>query len=374
MPLDPLFAERLRVHRRYLIGQVLGDAKRRLTERWARRPGASATPQDAPDPGAPASQASRPATPGGEAPPAPPASHGEKSRAKHRRDVFAWDRKELADVGTPGPSLRITEHLVPVAGYPDVRVRIYHPDDTDVPPPVCLAFYGGAFRVGGIDSPTTDAAYRRRAAASGVAIAAADYALAPEHRDPTQVEQGWAAWEWLIAHGAEVGVDASRLAVQGTSAGGCLAAAVTLVNRDRAGHPVRLQILEVPVVDLTGRHIDLRPTWAMGVPAILMRRELRSIQHTYLGDPARAREPYASPLRAPSHAGLPPAVILTAEYDALRRNGSAYATALRRAGVPASAAQYAGVTHDIPIFTGALTAARLWEADVVWALRTLHDD
>jgi acetyl esterase len=368
MPLDPLFAERLRVHRRYLIGQAIADVKRRFSERWA-RPRAQA-PQATPSSAASAASAAS-AVP--TAAPAPPASLGEKSRAKHRRDVFAWDRKELAEVGTPGPSLRVTEHVVPVPGYPDVRVRIYHPDSAQGPAPVCLAFYGGAFRVGGIDSPTTDAAYRRRAAASGVAFAAVDYALAPEHRYPTQVEQGWAAWEWLVAHGHDVGVDASRLAVQGTSAGGCLAAALTLVNRDRTAHPVRVQILEVPVVDLTGRHIDLRPTWAMGVPAILMRRELRSIQRTYLGDAARAREPYASPLRAPSHKGLPPAVILTAEYDALRRNGSAYATALRRAGVPASAAQYAGVTHDIPIFTGALTAAQQWEADVVWALQRLHE-
>jgi acetyl esterase len=369
------------VHRRYLIGQALDDAKRRIVPRWMRRGG------KAPGAGEVAVAAGTVAAGGivaredaagadaaAGAAAAARASQGAKARAKHRRDVFAWDRRELADVGTPGPALRITEHRVPVPGYPDVRVRIYHPDAGAEPPPVCLAFFGGAFRVGGIDSPTTDAAYRRRAAASGVAIAAVEYSLAPEHRYPTQVEQGWAAWEWLVAHAGEVGVDATRLAVQGTSAGGCLAAALTLVNRDRAAHPVRLQILEVPVVDLTARYIDLRPTWKMGVPSILMRRELRSIQRTYLGDIARAREPYASPLRAPSHAGLPPAVILTAEYDALRRNGAAYAAALRRAGVSASAAQYAGVTHDIPVFTGALAAARLWEADVVWALRTLHTD
>ncbi|KHK95824.1 hypothetical protein LK09_17480 [Microbacterium mangrovi] len=378
MPLDPLFAKRLRVHRRYLIGQALEDAKRRLVPAWIRRgdsprAGAVAVAAEAVAAGAVAAGADAAgADASGRAAAATRAAAGTRARAKHRRDVFAWDRKELAEVGTPGPELRITEHTVPVPGYPDVRVRIYHPDAGAERPPVCLAFYGGAFRVGGIDSPTTDAGYRRRAAASGVAIAAVDYALAPEHRYPTQVEQGWAAWEWLAAHEDEAEVDASRLAVQGTSAGGCLAAAVTLVNRDRARHPVQLQILEVPVVDLTGRHIDLRPTWKMGVPAFLMRRELRSIQRTYLGDIARAREAYASPLRAASHAGLPPAVILTAEYDALRRNGSAYATALRRAGVPASASQYTGVTHDIPIFTGALAAARLWEADVVWALRTLH--
>jgi acetyl esterase len=359
--LDPFFAERLRVHRRYLIGQALQTAKRRFT---ARPHAVDAARQDAAGPEA--ARASGPRTS------EPALSPAAKARAKHRRDAFAWDRKELAEVGTPGPALRTTEHSVPVEGHPDVRVRVYHPDSSDTPPPVCLSFYGGAFRIGGIDSPTTDAACRRRAAASGVAIAAVDYALAPEHRYPTQVEQGHAALEWLIAHGGEAGVDASRLAVQGTSAGGCLAAAVTLLNRDRAGHAIRLQILEVPVVDLSARHIDFRPTWRMGVPAILMQRELRSIQRTYLGDLSRAREPYASPLRAASHADLPPAVILTAEFDALRRNGAAYADALRRSGVQASAVQYQGATHDIPIFTGALAAARRWEQDVVTALRSLH--
>jgi len=357
MPLDPFFAERLRVHRRYVIGQVLGAAKQRLTARWTpvveRANGT--TDRD------PSSRSA-----------ARSATAGEVARAKHRRDAFAWDRKELAEVGTPGPPLRTTEHIVPVSGFPDVRVRIYHPDAAELPP-VCLSFYGGAFRIGGIDSATTDAGCRRRAAASGVAIAAVDYALAPEHRYPTQVEQAHAALEWLIGHGTEAGVDASRLAVQGTSAGACLAASLTLVNRDRAGHPLRVQILEVPVVDLTGRHIDSRPTWMMGVPAFLMRRELKSIQRTYLGDLSRAREAYASPLRATSHRGLPPAVILTAEFDALRRDGAAYTDALRRAGVEAVAVQYQGATHDIPVFTGALAAARHWEAQIVAALRTLHE-
>jgi len=99
---------------------------------------------------------------------------------------------------------------------------------------------------------------------------------------------------------------------------------------------------------------------------------MRSIARTYIPEAARAREPYASPLRATSHAGLPPAVILTAEYDPLRGDGDAYAAALRDAGVEASAVRYLGVTHDIPMFTGVLDSARRWEADIVSALRRLH--
>ena len=363
MPLDPFFAQRLRTHRRYLIGKALGDLKRKLP--WASLPARAKTKADA------AASASPAASPVKTAPqPAP--SGPREARARHRRAALGWDRTEQRTVGTPGPDLRTTEHMVPVPGYPDVRVRIYHPD-TPGPVPACLTFYGGAFRIGGIDYPTTDAAHRRRAAASGVALVAVDYALAPEHRYPTQIEQAYAALEWVFASGAELGLDTDRVAVDGASAGACLAAALTLMNRDRAQHPIRLQILEVPVVDLTGGHIDLAATRAVGIPSPIVTRELRSVRRTYLGGADRACEAYASPLLADSHAGLPPALILTAEYDPLRRQGEVYAAALRTAGVEASAARYLGVTHDIAIFTGVLAAARRWEAEVVSALRTLHN-
>lgn len=376
MPLDPFFAARLHTHRRYLIDQAIGDLKHWMP--WARAAAqhaadsgasdAAAAPssahQHAPQPAQPKPAAPKPRRPAKVAP--------SVARARHRRAAIGWDRTELRTVGTPGPDIPTTEHTVPVPGYPDVRVRIYRPTD-EAPVPACLTLYGGAFRIGGIDYPTTDAANRRRAVASGVAMVAVDYALAPERRYPTQVEQVYAAFEWMIRNAEELGIDPDRVAVGGTSAGGCLAAALTLVNRDRARHPIRLQILEVPVVDLTGRHIDLAPTRSVGIPSILALRELWSVRRTYLGPASRAREPYASPLRAANHAGLPPALILTAEYDPLRGEGAAYAAALRASGVDASAVRYLGVTHDIPIFTGVLAAARRWEAEVVAALRTLHD-
>ncbi|MGX1701988.1 alpha/beta hydrolase [Microbacterium sp. NPDC055357] len=342
MPLDPFFAERLRVHRRYLLGQAVGSARSRLAALWPfSRPPASSSPK---------------------APLSP--------RARHRRAALAWDRTELRTVGTSGPDLPTSEHEV--AAEPSFRVRVYRPTLAENPLPAVLAFFGGAFRIGGIDYPTTDAAFRRRAQDAGVVIVAVDYALAPEQRYPVQVEQAYRALEWLFAQADDLGIDRDRIAVAGTSAGANLAAALTLVNRDRAAMPLRLQLLEVPVTDLTGRHLDLRATRALGIPSIIALRELRSVARTYLGEAGDAREPYASPLRAPSHAGLPPAVILTAEYDPLRGDGAAYGAALRAAGVDASVAQYLGVTHDTPLFTGVLPAARRWHDDVVAALRRLH--
>jgi acetyl esterase len=286
-----------------------------------------------------------------------------------------WDRTELETVGTPGPDVRTTEHEVAVPGHPPVRIRIYYPEATELGVvPAWLTFFGGAFRIGGIDYPTTDAANRRRAAEARVAMVAVDYALAPEHRFPTQIEQAHAALVWLYAHAEELGIDAQRIGVAGTSAGASIAAALTLANRDRSGLPIRLQLLEVPVTDLTGRHLDLRPTRALGIPSIIALRELRSVARTYLAHPSDARNPLASPLRATTHAGLPEAVILTAEYDPLRGNGDAYAARLRASGVEASAVQYLGVTHDTAIFTGALPAARRWHRDVIGTLVRLHDD
>lgn len=354
MPLDPFFAERLRVHRRYLIGQALAALRGRLAG-WR---GVLGRPSAAPAP---------PQTAPADAPSAPVPT----PRQRHRAAALAWDRTELATVGTSGPALRTVEHVVAVPGRPAVRVRIYYPDG-DGPVPAVLSLFGGAFRIGGIDYPTTDAAHRRRAARARVAMVAVDYALAPEHRFPTQIEQAHAALVWLAGNAESLGIDGTRLGIAGVSAGASIAAAVTIANRDRTQIPLRLQVLEVPVTDLTGLHLDLRATWALGIPSLIALRELRSVARTYLNDPRDARNPLASPLRAPSLAGLPEAVILTAEYDPLRRDGAAYAARLRAAGVEAAAVRYLGVTHDISLFTGALAAARRWDGDVIAALARLH--
>jgi len=362
MPLDPFYVDRLRLHRRHLYDRALAAARARLVALWPFG-GWGSAPAATPSP-----ESSRAEAPGPDT-----QTPRARARAQHRKKALKWDRSELETVGTSGPDIPISEHIVSPDGVPSFRVRIYRPSPDDgTLVPGCMALYGGAFRIGGIDFPTTDAGYRRRAADSGVAIVAVDYALAPEHRYPTQVRQAYAALEWLFQHAAEVGVDPERIGIMGTSAGGNLAAAVTLLNRDGPGLPLRLQVLEAPVTDLTGKHIDLAALRALGIPSVLVRRELRSVARTYLPRARNAKEPSASPLLAPSHAGLPPAVVLTAEYDPLRGDGAAYAAALRAAGVDASAVRYLGVTHDTPLFTGALPAARRWHDDIVTALRRLH--
>ncbi|MFZ4843376.1 alpha/beta hydrolase [Mycetocola saprophilus] len=293
--------------------------------------------------------------------------------AWEERNALLWDRKLHGRVGLDGPDLTTREFVIPVPGFPEVRVRLYLPD-TPAPKtgfPAVLAFFGGAFHVGGIDYTSVDAGFRRRTRDARVAYLAVDYARAPGSRFPTPVEQGYAALDWLFARASQLGLDPNRIGITGASSGGNIAAAVTLANRARAAHPLRLQLLEVPSLDLTGSHIDLRPLREMRVPKFLVARELRAIRSRYLAHPDQARTQLASPLLAADLAGLPTAHILISEYDTLRGDGAAYARALREAGVSASAIEFQGATHDAGMYTAVVPLAEHWHLHAVAILRTL---
>ncbi|PFG30369.1 alpha/beta hydrolase [Paramicrobacterium agarici] len=290
-----------------------------------------------------------------------------------RKNARAWDTRFFERIGVHGPGLDTEDHTVAVAGFPDVRVRLYRPAASERKSrPAVIAFFGGSFQLGGIDWTSEDALFRSRTADSGVITIAVDYALAPEHRFPTPVEQGYAVLEWMHENAEELGVDATKIALNGISSGGNIAAAVALANRQRSQHPVCMQILEVPTLDLTGKHLDLRPLRTLRVPYFFARREMVGVAKAYLGDRTRARHPLASPLLATSLRGLPPATILTAEYDVLRGDGAAYAHALRAAGVDATAVEYKGAVHDTVDYRAVVPLAERWHRDVVSALQTLH--
>ncbi|MCP2031470.1 acetyl esterase [Okibacterium sp. HSC-33S16] len=396
MPLDPYFQEMYLARRRDMVAEARATVTGFLTTAlekvapWRRGPAATA-PTTAPQ--TVGNTAAGTATAGAEAAstvktPAPKAtapkrqlSAAEKAKRKtpawKRRNAQKWDTKLYGRVGLTPPEVDITDYTVTVPDYPSVRVRVYRPIDArgnaSSTLPAVLAFFGGSFQLGGVDYTSVDAAFRMRTVDARVIHVAVDYALAPEHRYPTQIEQGYAALRWLVENAADLGVDPERIGINGTSSGGNLAAAVTLLNRDRFGHPLKVQILEVPVTDLTGTAIDMSPIREMRIPRFLARRELVQVANAYLGDRSRAKEPYASPARALTHRGLPPAVIFTAEYDALRLDGEAYAAALRASGVDASAVRYQGATHEAAMYTKVVPLARRWHADVVTALRALHD-
>jgi acetyl esterase len=297
--------------------------------------------------------------------------------AGRRRVAAENDDAVSAALGiTPLPTAT-EEHIVPVDGHPDVRVRVYWPSEERTPPgsglPILVYFYGGGFTIAGIDWVSWDARFRARARDAGIIIVAADYAHAPEERFPTQPEQCWSAFEWAHAHAEELGASRDRMAVGGASSGGDLAAAVTLMNRDRSAHLIALQLLENPALDLTMGHADMSGIDAR-MPGVIVRAVGRNLVRQYVGDDsAAARGPYASPLLAVTHEGLPPAVILTSELDPLRGDGEAYARALSAAGVPVTAMRFIGQTHGSLGSTGHVPAADTAHRLVVSELRTLHE-
>jgi len=301
-----------------------------------------------------------------------------KDPVLRRANALEHDRRIFDLLGVPAVDVATEEHVVAVEGDRDVRVRIYYPGAgvPIEPVPGFIGFFGGGFVQGGIDYPSYDATYRRRARDSGVAMLAVDYALSPEVRFPAPVEQGYAVLAWAHDHAEQLHLDPARLGIGGVSSGGNIAAAVTLVNRDRRGIPLRVQVLEVPSTDLTLRSIDASAARALTkLPGVLARQLLRPLVSSYLGPDARslARDPRASPLLAASHASLPPAHIFTAELDPLRGDGERYAEALWRAGTSATTVRYGGQTHGSSGLVGISPGATRWHADVVAILNSLRE-
>jgi acetyl esterase len=234
----------------------------------------------------------------------------------------------------------VTDHRVATADG-DVPVRVYQPaGDAAGPRPVLVYFHGGGWVIGSVE--THDHTCRSLANGTGAAVVSVDYRLAPEHPYPAGLHDCLAAVGWVVDNAAELGVDASRLAVGGDSAGGNLAALVAQRARDE-GPPIRFQLLIYPVTDLTLSHGSIDEN---GEGYFLTKEAMLWFRECYLGqgDPSDAA---VSPLHAPAAAldGLPPALVITAEYDPLRDEGEAYAAALRAAGVEATAARYDGVIH-----------------------------
>jgi acetyl esterase len=190
------------------------------------------------------------------------------------------------------------------------------------------------------------------------------YRLAPEHKFPAAVDDCRTAVAWIAAHAAELGVAPDRLAVAGDSAGGNLAAVVTL---DRGGPALAAQVLVYPNTDHRGDTESMREN---DDPAAFNRRSVAWYWGHYLASPDDGRDPRASPLLAEDLTGLPPALVITAEHDPLRDEGERYAERLRAAGVPVIATRYAGVAHGFFAMSGVVDAAREARAEVAAFLRT----
>lgn len=244
----------------------------------------------------------------------------------------------------------------------DIPIRVYKPSAaTDLP--VCLYFHGGGFVIGNLDSH--DHICRALAARSGTAIVAVDYRLAPENRFPAGVDDCWAATQWVAANGEAIGVDASRLGVAGDSAGGNLAAVMTLRARDAGSPSIAFQLLIYPAVS----HDEFPSRSAAETQTVFLNVELmRWFWENYMPEGADPSTPDLSPLCATDLAGLPPAFVVTAECDPLRDEGEAYAKRLVDAGVPVDFRLVETMPHAFFHMAGVLPVA---EQTVVEAAEAL---
>jgi acetyl esterase len=248
----------------------------------------------------------------------------------------------------------------------EVPVRIHRPRGAPAGQPLggVVYLHGGGWLAGDLD--THDRLCRSLANRSGATVIAVDYRLAPEHPFPAGLEDGAAALAWTRAHAAEIGLDPNRLAVAGDSAGGNLAAVIARRDRDAGGAPpLRLQLLVSPITDGA---MDTPSYTENGEGHYLTRADMRWYWGHYLAG-ADPLQPDASPLRATDLRGLPPAWVLTAEYDPLRDEGEAYAERLRAAGVPVACQRRAGMVHGFVRWAGAVDDAAAVLDEAAAALR-----
>jgi acetyl esterase len=245
----------------------------------------------------------------------------------------------------------------------EIPVRIYAPSAARGLP-VLVYFHGGGFVVGSLD--THDGTCRSLANAIGCAVVSVDYRLAPEHKFPAGPEDCYAATRWVAEKGAEIGVDGSRVAVGGDSAGGNLAAVVALMARDRRGPALRHQLLVYPVAN----HDFGTASYEENKQGYLLSREMmRWFWNHYLVTPEDGKNPYASPLRATSFASLPPAHVITAGFDPLRDEGEALAARLAQAGVPTTQVRYDGMFHGFFSMGAMIDAGKRAVAEAAAAVR-----
>jgi len=233
-----------------------------------------------------------------------------------------------------------------------LRVRLYRPSNRSGLP-VILFVHGGGWIVGSI--ATHDNVCRKLANRSGAIVVSVGYRLAPENKFPAGLEDVYAALQWAHAKAASFGGDPHRLAVAGDSAGGNLASAVCLVTRDRGGPPIRFHALVYPGLDAS--NLDRESYRLNGQGYFLTRKIIEQVIPLYINKPSDVFDPYVSPLLAGDVTGVPPGLVITAEFDPLMSEGEAYAARLFNSGVPCNLHRYNGVIHGFLSFTGLLPQA-----------------
>jgi acetyl esterase len=297
-----------------------------------------------------------------------------QARAENRRGAAAvagppLPMARIEPLTIPGPAGQIPARLYVAPGESAGGTPGGPPPAPSAGPgtaaaPLVVYFHGGGWCVGGLD--THDGPCRFLATHSGANVLSVDYRLAPEHPFPAAVDDALAAFRWAGSSAADLGVDPARIAVAGDSAGGNLAAAVSLLARDLDGPKPALQALIYPVTDAVGGQRS-RDLFARGF--LLTKADMDWFESHYLPDPAASTDPRVSVLRAEDLAGLPPAYVATAGFDPLRDEGEAYAERLRAAGVKVALRRHPGLIHGFANMTAISRTARAAMHELAGALR-----
>ena len=269
----------------------------------------------------------------------------------------------LARPRAVGPDVaKVEDRTIPNSGA-QVPVRIYTPEGTG-PFPVLGWFHGGGWVLGNLDS--ADATARHLTVEAGCVVVSVDYRLAPEAKFPLPFDDCYAATEWIAQNAASIGADPNRIAVGGDSAGGNLAAAVALKARDEGGPSLAFQLLVYPV---TARDFNTGSYRQNADGYLLTTDGMKWFWDHYLGNDADASDPYAAPAAAKDLSGLPPALVITAEFDPLRDEGEAYAQRLKAAGVATTATRYDGMIHGFFGMPAVMDKAKLAISEASASLR-----
>jgi acetyl esterase len=267
------------------------------------------------------------------------------------------------------PELKSAEPLAIPAPHGTIPARIYTPKmlrTKDGLAPCLVFFHGGGWVIGNLE--THDVVCRKLAHEGELIVISVDYRLAPEHKFPAAIDDAITSTRWISDNADKLGIDASRLIVGGDSAGGNLAAVVALHARDHGGPALAGQMLVYPGTDFARKHPSHREP---ETSVLLTHSVIGWFMNHYMGD-ADISDWRASPARAKTFAGLPPAYVLTAGADPLRDEGDEYAAKLKQAGVPVAYKHFPGQFHGFFTMGKLLKQADVAVTDIAIWLKTLN--
>ncbi|MEW9674083.1 alpha/beta hydrolase [Ammoniphilus sp. 3BR4] len=271
---------------------------------------------------------------------------------KEARDMLAKIPRPSVELD---PLSKVEERMVPVGDDTQIKIRIYTPEGQG-PFPLFVYFHGGGWVLGNLD--TSDPSCRMIANRVGCLVISVDYRLAPEHSFPIPTEDAYKALEWVKEHAASLNGDVTRIVVGGDSAGGNLAAVVSMMTRDRQGPSITAQVLIYPVTGLdfnTGSYHEFKKGFGLDRDLMVW------FGSQYVTTEEDKRHPYAAPLTAEDLSQLPPTLVITAENDVLRDEGLAYVKRLESAGVPVEYSCEQGMVHgyftNMVLFSGRIQSS-----------------